>query len=348
MKDVLRLALLGLLLALETSVWANVLNMGGFRNDDGSWVGLASLETVPVSDAGNAPDYTGYGKVDYEYRIGRYEVTAGQYCEFLNAVAAADTYGLYNTDMTSNSWGCQIKRNGASGNYTYSIAADYANRPVNYVSFGDACRFTNWLHNGQPTGAQDISTTEDGAYYLNGATTSTPLLAVSRKTDWKWAITSEDEWYKAAYYKSDGLDAGYFDYQTSNNTIPSNLLGSPTDPGNNATYLNDVYTIGGPYFRTEVGAHENSESPYKTFDQGGNVWEWNEAIISDSSRGLRGGSFGDDGSYLRGASNRVAYSPIAESNSLGFRVSEVPEPASMVLLVLGSIGMLVKRWGLGR
>ena len=29
--------------------------------------------------------------------MGKYDVTVGQYCEFLNAVAKTDTYGLYNS-----------------------------------------------------------------------------------------------------------------------------------------------------------------------------------------------------------------------------------------------------------
>ena len=64
-----------------------------------------TIETVPVGNLGNTADMRynlanrpeGYGAVDYAYRIGTYEVTAGQYCEFLNAVADADAYGLYNT-----------------------------------------------------------------------------------------------------------------------------------------------------------------------------------------------------------------------------------------------------------
>jgi len=39
--------------------------------------------------------------VGYAYRIGKYEVTVGQYTAFLNAVAATDTFGLYNPNMAT-------------------------------------------------------------------------------------------------------------------------------------------------------------------------------------------------------------------------------------------------------
>ena len=88
------------------------------------------------------PEHGGYGAdricgaVGYTYNIGKYEVTAGQYTEFLNAVAKTDTYGLYNTNMWSSTYGCKIQQSGSSGSYTYSVASDYANRPVNYVAPG--------------------------------------------------------------------------------------------------------------------------------------------------------------------------------------------------------------------
>lgn len=247
-----------MLLSLSVFATADVFNMGGTRNPDGSWTGLASLETVTVGDPGNVSDSTGYGSVSYTYNIGKYEVTAGQYAAFLNAVAKVDTYGLYNVYMWNSAYGCKIERTGTSGNYSYSVASDWANRPVNYVSFWDACRFANWLHNGQPTGSQDLTTTEDGAYYLNGYTGSDGRW-IQRKAGWRWAVTSEDEWYKAAYYKGGGTNAGYWSYPTQSDTIPSNQL-VDLDPGNNATYCNNAYTIGSPYWRTEVGTHENSES----------------------------------------------------------------------------------------
>ncbi|MBN1345075.1 MAG: SUMF1/EgtB/PvdO family nonheme iron enzyme [Phycisphaerae bacterium] len=301
-----------------------------------------NIETVPVGNPGNADDTgeVGYGGVDYVYNIGKFEVTAGQYTDFLNAVADTDTYGLYNTSMWSSSYGCKIERTGSSGSYSYSVASDWADRPVNYVSWGDAARFCNWLENGQPTtGMQDLTTTEDGSYYLNGATSDAALLAVTRDPNATWVIPSEDEWYKAAYHKNDGVTGNYWDYPTGTNTAPSNDLINP-DPGNNATFYDSGYTIGGQYYRTEVGAHENSASPYDTFDQGGNVWEWNEAILYD--RGLRGGSFSYIDILL--ASNRYYdFSPSYEYFDFGFRVAEVPEPATVALLAFGGIGVLIRR-----
>jgi hypothetical protein len=85
--------------------------------------------------------------------------------------------------------------------YEYTVASSHVNRPVNLVSYWDACRFANWLHNGQPTGAQGPGTTETGAYTLNGYN-GVDGRTIQRNADWKWAITSEDEWYKAAYHKN--------------------------------------------------------------------------------------------------------------------------------------------------
>ena len=347
-----------MLLLAAGAVQADVFNMGGTRDPaTGTWTGLASLETVPVGNPGNVGENSGclgpdlithtpddgygpYGEnricgaVSYEYKIGKYEVTAGQYTEFLNSVADTDTYNLYSNNMWLDSYGCKIQRTGSSGSYTYSVASDYANRPVNYVSWGDSARFANWLHNGQPTGAQGDATTEDGAYDLNGATTNgAALMAVTRKAGAKWAITSEDEWYKAAYYKGGGTNAGYWDYPTSSNTAPGQDKADTS--GNNANYYTSpyAYPIDSGKHITVVGEFQNSDSPYGTFDQGGNVWEWNEAIVymnSDwSTRRLRGGSFESDfhaGNDLQAATRySLGYGPGDAWRDMGFRVSEVPE-----------------------
>ncbi len=301
------------------------------------------IETVTVGNPGNANDTHGhgYGDVDYVYNIGKYEVTAGQYTEFLNAVAATDTYGLYNTHMWSSDYGCKIERTGSSGSYTYTVASDWADRPVNYISWGDAARFSNWLHNGQPTGPQDLTTTEDGSYFLDGATGDEALMQVMREADATWVTPSTDEWYKAAYHKNDGVTGNYYDYPTSNDAVPSNDLIDP-DPGNNANFEDGYgdYTIGSPYWRTEVGEFENSASPYGTFDQGGNVWEWNETILNPWARILQGGSCYDGPGF---AGNYIPHLPSDAYRQFGFRVALVPEPGTFSLLALAVLAGLRRR-----
>ena len=311
------------------------------------------LPLMNVGNAGNAGEwagesYDGYGAdricgaVDRAYRMGKFAVTAGQYVEFLNAVAADDPYGLYVTSMWSNSHtGCRIQRGGAAGSYTYSVAADDEDRAVNYVSWADAARFANWLTNGMPTGAQDLTTTEDGSYFLNGATTNVELQAVTRQPDALYVVPTEDEWYKAAFHANDGVTGNYFDYPTASDALPSNDLIDP-DPGNNATFHDGGYTIAAPYWRTEAGEHENSASPYGTFDMGGNVWEWNETIEQGPYRGLRGGSFRNDEMRLR-AAYRTHHNPASEYDNFGFRIAEIPEPATLGLLALGGVAILKRR-----
>jgi formylglycine-generating enzyme required for sulfatase activity len=312
-----------------------------------------------VGNAGNAVDTRyatpGYGSVASAYRIGKFEVTAGQYTEFLNAVAKTDTYGLYSTSMWSSSTGCSIRQTGGSGNYTYLVDAngdgiedgDWANRPVNYVSYWDACRFSNWLNNGQATGAQNASTTEDGSYTLNGYTGDDGR-TIQRNANARWVVPSEDEWYKAAYHENDGVTGNYWNYPTGTSAVPNN--GNPeADTGNSANFYDGDYTIGSPYWRTPAGYFGNSDSPYGTFDQGGNVWEWNDSVVYEydtwSERGRRDGSFGQDSHaalHLH-ASNRSSSAPMNDSAGLGFRVAEVPEPATGGLFLVGGLILARRR-----
>jgi len=334
-----RLAILSLCCALVAqAARANVFNMAP---------GLTSLQFVTVGNPGNVPDtrYNGLsvGSVGNVYKIGKYETTAGQYTEFLNAVAKADPNGLYNTAMADpfGSWGANIVRSGVSPNFSYSVAADWANRPVDWVSFWDAARFANWLNNGQPTGAQGPTTTESGAY-INIGNQAT----FARQPGAKFFIPTENEWYKAAYHnKSAGRAASYFNYPTGSNTTPINTL---PDPGNHANFYdyyymgNSSFTISNPYYRTNVGDFVNSPSPYGTFDQGGNVWEWNETAVTSSSRGVRGGALDHDSVYLL-ASNRFGFDPTDE-DIVGFRVASIPEPSTAALLVIGCVVALVAHW----
>jgi len=172
---------------------------------------------VNVGDSGNSNDVTGYGGVSYEYVIAQYPVTNCEYAEFLNAVAATDTYYLYRTFMDSDARG-GITRSGSSGSYTYSVKTNMGNKPVVFVNWFNCARYCNWLHNNKPTGSQNSSTTEDGAYTLNGATSGN---AVPSNNDAKYHLPTENEWYKAAYYKGGGTNAGYWAYATQSNTAPT-------------------------------------------------------------------------------------------------------------------------------
>jgi len=294
---------------------------------------IITIPTVPVGNAGNTNDATdGQGAVAYEYRIGKYEVTLDQYVEFLNAVAATDTYGLYNASMSTDLRVAGISRSGGSGSYTYAVI-DSGKRPVTYVSWFDCARFANWLHNGQPTGLQNATTTEQGAYTLNGAMSG---ILITRNADWKYGLPTESEWYKAAYHQpaSAGGDVdGYWRYPTATNAIPNSRNGSASDPNSANFYRNDNIANGfnggfavtdniannpAQNYLTETNAFSLAHSYYGTFDQAGNVFEWN-AAVSGAQRGLRGGSWINNESLLRGSEPDFLV-PTFEGNDVGFRI----------------------------
>jgi formylglycine-generating enzyme len=301
-----------------------------------------TIAMVPVGNAGNAADpATGFGSVGYSYNMGKYDVTATQYTAFLNAVAKTDTYGLYNSNMASSFAAAGISQSGSSGSYTYATTKN-GNFPINYVSWGDAARFANWLTNNQPTGAEGNGTTETGSYTLSGAITDAALNSVTRNANANYVIPTENEWYKAAYYNP--ASSSYYLYPTKSNSQPSNVLSASGT--NNANYYNGGYTDPTNYL-TAVGAFAASSSPYGTFDQGGDVSQWNESVYGGSYRGLRGGSFDDYDNYLQSGFNINGY-PSFEVDLIGFRVSQVPEPTSVGVLALGGIGMLARRRGVKR
>jgi formylglycine-generating enzyme required for sulfatase activity len=297
----------------------------------GAWTAQAQaalavvIDTVTVGNAGNAGDpieFQGtFGAVDHVFAIAKYEVTAGQYAAFLAAVAATDPYSLYDTRMWTHAEGCKIERTGSSGSYAYSVAPDWANRPVNFISWGDAARFANWLHNGQPADAADLTTTEDGSYFLDGKQSDFELESVQREPDATWVIPTENEWYKAAYHKNDGVTGNYWNYPTGENAGVSNDLIDP-DPGNNATFraFAGDFTIGPPYYRTEAGAHENSASAYGAYDLGGNVQEFNETVPETDIRGIRGGSW-FWGNVLGKWDRPIDMHSSDQFSDLGFRVA---------------------------
>jgi sulfatase modifying factor 1 len=291
--------------------------------------GAVNIEYVAVRNPGNPPDTAtnclnappDCGSVPYDYAIARYEVTNTQYTEFLNAVADPDTYELWNPGMwiTYPMVPIGFKR-------VYLVAPFHENQPVQYVSFWDAVRFANWLHNGQPLGVEDATTTEDGAYTLEPAGIANNT--VVRNVGAQAFVPSENEWYKAAYCSPPG--GTYFAYATGTDSVPQ-CVAPASDTGNSANCDNAVGTI------TDVGAYGLSASRYGTFDQAGNVSEWTEQIASTSTRSIRGPSFASGA--FEGASLVLRdVTTSAEGTDLGFRVARpVPEPAQALLVLTGGL-----------
>ena len=253
-------------------------------------------ETVPVAGPGNKADSTGFGAVAYAYKIGKYEVTNAEFAAFLNAVNKENIHKLYDGRMAGEYGG--ITRNGDAGAYTYAVKDGWSKKPVNYVTWETAIRYTNWLTNNDAKGKGD---TETGSYTIkDGKVTALDhaILAAGKET--KWVLPSEDEWYKAAYYdpnKTGG--AGYWKCPAKSDDAPSANINtnSPSD----------------------VGFHAKAVSPYGTYDQGGNMWEYNESRKAGKV-GLRGGSFyiNDNDSYLRAGTRYDVLS--AKWPNYGFRV----------------------------
>lgn len=324
-----------------------------------------TIDTVPIGNPGNPADMrwyfdpfqsNGVGSVGYDFRIGKYEVTNVQYTEFLNGVdpTGANSLALYNSSMASDAPGGILQNLAAAAGSKYSVKPGRGNNPVAYISWYDAIRFANWLHNGQ--GAGD---TETGAYTLLGGTpTPSNGNSITRNAGATWWLPSENEWYKAAYHKNDGMTGNYWDYPFSTDAVPysdqppGNDSPDPSRTGNFfanddiANGYNDGYAATGALFDstqnylTDIGAYASAVGPYGTFDQGGNAREWNDTL-SDIPRTLRGGAWFGGGLHASQWSAADPATPFVAFD-IGFRVATtVPEPSAVCL---GSIAVICIAW----
>ena len=305
----------------------------------GSQVRAVTIDWVTVGDPGNAADTTTYGAVAEAFRMMKYEFTNQQYTAFLNSVDPSGTNpnSVYDASMGSDARGGISFTSGNASGSKYAIRPNMGDKPVNYVSWFDAARVSNWLMNG----ATGTSSTETGAYTLVGGQTSGTAPAVNSGAT--FYIPTEDQWYKAAYYKGGGTNAGYWDYATQSDSDPTAVtsgttgIGSAGSTGNFANYNRGADWNSRDGNVTTVGTNGGA-SAYGAFDMGGNLYEWNDLTgAAGSSRGLRGGSWFDDVFSLL-SSIRNTWAPSSVSDDFGFRLASpvaVPEPSTYAMALAG-------------
>ncbi len=302
-----------------------------------------TIDWVTVGDPGNTADTTGdpnpAGSVAEAFRIMKFEFTNAQYTAFLNSVDASGTNPnlVYNADMGSNARGGISFTSGNASGSKYATKTNMGDKPVNYVNWYDAARVSNWLFNG----ATGTSSMETGAYTLNNATSGNAPAVNSGAT---FYIPTENQWYKAAYYKGGSTNAGYWQYATQvTGTAPTAVtagstgIGSSGSSGNFANYNQRADWNSQNGNVTTVGTNGGA-SAYGAFDMSGNLYEWNDLTgAAGSSRGFRGGEW-DDSTNALSSSARNSISPSFEISSIGFRLASpvaVPEPSTCAMALAG-------------
>jgi len=148
--------------------------------------GVANAAYVTIGNAGNANDTTGYGGVDYSYKISSTEVTIAEF-QASGAGSGGEDY-----------WNVSPK--------TVGTAA-----PASYVSLYEAMKYCNYLTTG------DV----DSGYYGAGGNNMSALshLAYATANGSTYFVPTENEWYKAAYYDASGA-GGYSLYANGTGTAP--------------------------------------------------------------------------------------------------------------------------------
>ena len=322
------------------SLWLAVLACLPF----GSVSNAGPIDWVTVGDPGNTADTApaGYGAVATSFQIMKYEWTTSQYVDFLNSVDANGTNpnSVYNTNMGSDARGGISFTSGAASGSKYAAKTNMGDKPVNFVDWFDAARVSNWLMNG----ATGTSSTETGAYTLNNAINGNAPAVNSGAT---FYVPTEDQWYKAAYYKGGSTNAGYWNYATQSNSAPTAVtagstgIGSAGSTGNFANYNTAADWNSQDGNVTTVGTNGGA-SAYGAFDMSGNLSEWNDLTgAAASSRGLRGGMWEDFASSFLSSSVRNSLDGSITDNDgsgLGFRLASpvaVPEPSTYAMALAG-------------
>jgi len=143
--------------------------------------------------------------------------------QLLNSEELTEPHPLTNARMGTDAHVAGRGRSGAVGTTSHSLPtyAASGSRPSMYASRLVASRFANWAANSSPAGS-----TEERSCSLVGGQTSGDAVAAFAGVIFTTSISTEDEWYKTAYYKSGIVGAARSDgnqsgtqYRTPSNTM---------------------------------------------------------------------------------------------------------------------------------
>ncbi|MDA0660718.1 MAG: SUMF1/EgtB/PvdO family nonheme iron enzyme [Planctomycetota bacterium] len=281
-----------------------------------------AIEFVPIGDPDNPDDNTGNpdpaGKVEYAYRMGKYEISRDMVTKANNEEGSL---GITLQDMTS-------------------FGGNGANRSATGVTWLETARFVNWLNTSQGhQAAYNFDNSNNFQLWASTDAWQTGGENLFRHKDAYYFLPSMDEWYKAAYY--DASSSTYFNFPTGSDAAPTPVSGGTT--AGTAVYGHPG--LQGPADITNAGGL----SPYGVMGLGGNVFEWEETelhLVNNTPlffRGLRGGSWDSVSGVLAASDRSINGSPTIEDFIIDFRVASIPEPSTGLLGVLGMLGLMQRR-----
>ncbi|MBX9735922.1 MAG: formylglycine-generating enzyme family protein [Phycisphaerales bacterium] len=306
---------------------------------------------------GNAPA-NGRGGVNYDYRIGRYEITTAQWVDFMNAAYSRGPGDRTPYVEIPVFWGAQSDPTYSGPGQRWRVIPGREMMPVGGLSWRNAAVYCNWLHNDQRT---DRAAFTNGAYDVRtfgygGITGERFTDQTTHNADARYWIPTWNEWIKAAHYDPNRNGPGQGGYWNYSNATDQPMFGGPpgqeginqfgqrgTSQGNFA-----FYTAAQTEFSILLGAYPDQQSPWGLLDVAGATHEWTEGIygsVDSPGRVYEGDSWGSV--YGDGWANFVgAFGgdlPSYPFYDYGFRIaSTVPSPP---VVLVGAVAMV---WGARR